>query len=74
MKELRVFYQGYGERLWLGTLACNDRDMLFQYPSDALTRGLQLSPIHLPLREHAYPDRQDQYLDLGKLLGLLRRR
>lgn len=44
-------------RIWLGsdladvgTLALQDRRIYFEYASSFLDRGLQLSPIHLPLR------------------------
>jgi len=37
MKELKVMYQACGESHWLGTLAADGRDVLFQYSPDALT-------------------------------------
>lgn len=71
MKELKVMYKGGVQSHWLGTLADDGRDILFQYSPDALARGLELSPIRLPLRPIAYPDHQRDYLDLRRLPGLI---
>jgi serine/threonine-protein kinase HipA len=49
MKKLQVIYDGWGERLPLGTLADTGRDILFEYSPQAIERGLQLSPMHQPL-------------------------
>lgn len=56
MRALQVIYRGWGERWQLGTLADNGRQLLFEYSPRALREGLQLSPLHLPLRERAYAD------------------
>ena len=71
MKELRVLYQRRGQSLWLGTLADDGADIIFQYSSEALAAGVELSPLRLPLRAHAYPDHQRDYLDLMRVPGLL---
>lgn len=49
IKKLSVIYDGWGERWPLGTLADTGRDILFEYSPQAMTRGLQLSPMHQPL-------------------------
>lgn len=49
MKKLHVIYDGWGERWLLGTLADTGRDILFEYSPQAVSRGLQLSPLHQPL-------------------------
>jgi serine/threonine-protein kinase HipA len=49
MKKLQVIYDGWGERLPLGTLADTGRDIMFEYSPQAVDRGLQLSPMHQPL-------------------------
>ncbi len=49
MKKLRVIYDGWGERWALGILADTGRDILFEYSSQAIERGLALSPLHQPL-------------------------
>ncbi|HEV7815700.1 MAG TPA: type II toxin-antitoxin system HipA family toxin [Janthinobacterium sp.] len=71
MKELRVMYKAAGASLFLGTLAHDGRDLLFQYSADALAREIELSPIRLPLRAIAYPDNQKDYLDLMQVPGLI---
>jgi len=53
MKKVRVFYEGWGERWWLGTLADDGRELLFEYSPRALAEGLSLSPRHLPLQTPA---------------------
>ena len=54
MKKLRVFYEGWGERWPLDTLADDGRHLLFEYSAEALEQGLELSPRHLALRAPAY--------------------
>jgi serine/threonine-protein kinase HipA len=71
VKELTVTYQGLGAPFVLGTLADDGQDVLFQYAPQALARGLQLSPIRLPLRAPAYPDRQADYAQLHGVPGLI---
>ncbi|TFW19655.1 type II toxin-antitoxin system HipA family toxin [Duganella callida] len=61
MKLLHVIYNGWNENWQLGTLADNGHDILFEYTPEALRRGLELSPRHLPLRALAFggfPDHQ----------------
>ncbi|MDP2751702.1 MAG: type II toxin-antitoxin system HipA family toxin [Rhodocyclaceae bacterium] len=71
MKELDVFYEGRGERWKLGTLADDRRNVLFEYSQEALNRKLELSPLRCPLRTEVYPDRQDQFVSMMRLPGLL---
>jgi serine/threonine-protein kinase HipA len=71
VKELTVTYRGLGESFVLGTLADDGQDVLFQYAPQALERGLQLSPIRLPLRALAYPDRRGDYAQLHDVPGLI---
>jgi len=71
VKELTVTYQGLGEPFVLGTLADDGQDVLFQYSPLALERGLQLSPIRLPLRAVAYSDRKADYTQLHDVPGLI---
>jgi serine/threonine-protein kinase HipA len=54
MARLLVHYAGWGERWLLGTLAHSGRDMLFEYATEALGQGLELSPLHLKLQPQAY--------------------
>ena len=71
MKELTVTYRGLGSSFVLGTLADDGQDVLFQYAPQALERGLQLSPIRLPLRAAAYSDRRADYTQLHDVPGLI---
>lgn len=71
MKELTVTYQGLNGTFVLGTLADDGHDVLFQYTPQALARGLKLSPIRLPLRVLAYPDRRAEYAQLHDVPGLI---
>jgi serine/threonine-protein kinase HipA len=62
MKKLEVHFRGWGQDWHLGTLAHADRALLFEYSDEALQRGIELSPIGLPLRKPAYqgyPSTQD---------------
>ncbi len=56
MKKLSVYYEGWGERWLLGTLADDGQHLLFEYSAEALRQGLELSPRHLALRASAYGD------------------
>ena len=47
--KLNVIYAGWGERWQLGTLADDGRQVLFEYSAEARAKGLELSPLHLPL-------------------------
>lgn len=56
MKQLAVHYCGWGEDWPLGLLADDGITLLFEYTSEALAQGLDLSPLHLKLRTAAYGD------------------
>ncbi|AUT48567.1 type II toxin-antitoxin system HipA family toxin [Achromobacter sp. AONIH1] len=56
MKQLAVHYCGWGEDWLLGLLADDGATLLFEYASEALAQGLELSPLHLKLRAPAYGD------------------
>jgi serine/threonine-protein kinase HipA len=49
MKKLRVLYNGWGERWPLGLLADTGREVMFEYSTEAVARGLAFSPFKLPL-------------------------
>jgi serine/threonine-protein kinase HipA len=71
MKELQVTFRGLGGPFEVGTLAEDGQDVLFQYSAQALERGLELSPVRLPLRAMAYPDRRIDYAHLHDVPGLI---
>jgi serine/threonine-protein kinase HipA len=54
MNKLDVYYCGWGERWLLGTLAEHQGEVLFEYAPSALQAGLELSPLHLPLRSGSF--------------------
>ncbi len=56
MKKLEVLFCGWGQRWLLGTLGDNGRELLFEFSSEALVKGIELSPRHLKLRPQAYAD------------------
>ncbi len=69
MKRVDVFYEGWGERWQLGTLADDGRHLLFEYSAQALARGLELSPRHLKLRTGAFADFPAHQLGLPGLIS-----
>lgn len=69
IKKVDVFYQGWGERWHLATLADNGRKLLFEYSAAALAQGLELSPRHLKLRAAAYGDFPAYQLGLPGLIA-----
>lgn len=64
MKKINVFYAGWGEHWHLGTLADDDRSLLFEYSNEALAQGLEFSPLKLKLRVEAYGDFPDHLMRL----------
>lgn len=56
MNLLTVWFNGWGERWTLGQLAENRQRLIFEYSSEAIQRGLELSPFKLPLRSSPFSD------------------
>lgn len=56
MKQIDVVYQGWGEQFHLGTLAERGRTVMFEYSPQALSRGLEISPLKLKLQPEAFHD------------------
>lgn len=69
MKKVSVHYCGWGEDWPLGTLADDGAALLFEYSPQALTQGLELSPLHLKLRAPAYGSFPDFQLRLPGLIA-----
>lgn len=69
MKKLNVIYVGWKERYELGLLADDGRDLLFEYSTQAIKQGLELSPFKLPLRAEAYSDFPEHQLRLPGLVS-----
>lgn len=68
MKKLNVIYNGWGESWVLGQLADNNKQLLFEYSSEALNQALELSPLHLKLRKEAYSDFPNYQMRLPGLI------
>lgn len=57
INRVNVFYEGWGERWHWGTLAMTTSPhapILFEYTSEALQQGLELSPLNLSLNSRTY--------------------
>lgn len=68
MKKLRVIYAGWDERFELGVLADDGNELIFEYSTPAIKRGLELSPFKLPLSTQAYGDFPDHQHRLPGML------
>jgi serine/threonine-protein kinase HipA len=63
MKKLNVFYNGWGERWQIGTLADSGKQIYFEFDDACLQKGIQISPLVLPLQKKVFthfPDHQFQ--------------
>lgn len=56
MKKLTVRCRAWGEDWPLGTLADDGEHILFEYSPEAIERGIEFSPLNLPLRKGAFGD------------------
>jgi serine/threonine-protein kinase HipA len=69
MKKLNVIYVGWGERFKLGVLADDASELLFEYSPQAIDRGLELSPLKLPLSTKSFGDFPEHQLRLPGLIS-----
>ncbi|MFL9994918.1 type II toxin-antitoxin system HipA family toxin [Paraburkholderia sediminicola] len=69
MKKLSVVYAGWSERFELGKLGDDGTNLIFEYSSEAQQRGLELSPLHLALRQQAYDSFPDHQFRLPGLIS-----
>ncbi|TKC91748.1 hypothetical protein FAZ69_04725 [Trinickia terrae] len=69
MKKINVVYAGWGERFTLGQLADDGQDLLFEYSAEALQRGLELSPLKLPLAARTHGEFPAHQLRLPGLVS-----
>jgi serine/threonine-protein kinase HipA len=69
MKKLDVVYMGWGERFDLGILADDGTDLFFEYSTQAIKRGLELSPFKLPLSAKSYGNFPEYQLRLPGLIS-----
>lgn len=54
VNRLSIYYQGWGERWMWGQLADDGQRILFEYSSEAIQKGLELSPLNLPLQTQPF--------------------
>jgi serine/threonine-protein kinase HipA len=54
VNKVDVVFCGWGQHWTLGTLADNSREIIFEYSSEALTKGVEFSRLKLELRPQAY--------------------
>lgn len=54
VKNLTVYYQGWGERWPWGRLADDGQRILFEFTSESLQKRWELSPFQLPLQTHPF--------------------
>ena len=69
MNRLRVHYNGWGEHWPLGTLAEFQGGTYFEYSSEALTAGIEFSPMHWPLKRGAHRAPRDPFNGLPGLIA-----
>ncbi|HEV7586631.1 MAG TPA: type II toxin-antitoxin system HipA family toxin [Longimicrobium sp.] len=69
MRKLEVRVEFDGDPLTVGTLAERERRILFEYAPGFLRSGLQLSPIHLPLRPGVHEGPPTPFAGLPGVLG-----
>lgn len=54
LRKMQVHYVGWGQDWLVGTLVRDRQTTLFEYSEPALTRGVEFSPIHLPLQRGTF--------------------
>ncbi len=68
MNKVDVVFRGWGESWTLGTLAQRGRVTLFEYSREALSRGIDFSPLYVPLQAQTYSGFPDH---LGGVPGFI---
>jgi len=68
MNKVDVVFRGWGESWTLGTLAQRGRVTLFEYSREALSRGINFSPLYVPLQAQTYSGFPDH---LGGVPGFI---
>ena len=48
--RLKVFYNAYGKRLFMGILADENKRIFFEYAPEFIAEGIEVSPFKLPLK------------------------
>ncbi|HEY1399506.1 type II toxin-antitoxin system HipA family toxin [Roseateles sp.] len=56
MNKVEIVFEGWGQSWTLGTLAQRARTTLFEYSPEAIARGIEFSPLRVPLQMQTYAD------------------
>ncbi len=54
VRKIQVIYQGWGEHCTLGFLVANNKSTVFEYTPEAIAKGIEFSPRHLPLSNNSF--------------------
>ena len=54
VSKIQVIYQGWNENWTLGFLASDGKNTVFEYTSEAISKGIEFSPRHLPLSSKSF--------------------
>ncbi|NHZ37153.1 type II toxin-antitoxin system HipA family toxin [Massilia rubra] len=69
MQKLQVQFCGWGQSWPLGYIASDGRQVVFEYSPEARAKGVELSPIRMPLSVDSYRDFPREQLQLPGLLA-----
>lgn len=65
--RLKVFYNAYGNRLFMGILAEENRRIFFEYAPEFIAQGINVSPFKLPLKSGVF---EGDYTVFNGLFGV----
>jgi serine/threonine-protein kinase HipA len=69
VRKIQVMYQGWGEHWTLGFLVANNKNTVFEYTPEAIAKGIEFSPRHLPLSNNSFQDFPQHQLQLPGLIS-----
>ena len=69
MQKLQVQFCGWGQSWPLGMLASDGRQLVFEYSTEALAKGVEFSRIRMPLSAASYKDFPREQLQLPGLIA-----
>ena len=67
--KLKVFYNAYGKRLFMGILAEENRRIFFEYAPEFVTEGIEVSPFKLPLKAGVFESERSLFNGLFGLFN-----
>ena len=59
--RLNVFFNAYGNRLFVGVLEEQNKRTFFEYAPEFLKKNIPLSPFMLPLKQQVYEDEKNTF-------------